>query len=313
MSFPRRVRWLEGRHANVDGIPFRMPVRTETSPVLFAVFPIDAAKARTIVDCDELHPWQVRGRGLLVVAVVNYSDTTIGRYIEFCLGVLVTRGRRRAGAALPLLLRSRHGTGVYIQDLPVSTEISVKGGLGIWGMPKRQAQLDFVVSDDTVSSQYDLDDQLVARVDIPRPRRAWLPVRATGVGWGAGFRGQFTKSRFSARGKAGFNLRPRRARLLLGDHPVAKTLADLDIGDRALLSGFMPKMNGILDDHVESWYLTASQPPKPADADLASVADLTLSEEWLRPPDRDRVDRMDPARSHRRNERVGVQPGGAAP
>jgi hypothetical protein len=300
MPFPRRVRWLEGRYANVDGIPFQMPVRTQTSPVLFAVFPIDAAKARTIVECDELHPWQIDGRGLLVVAVVNYLDTTIGRYIEFCLGVLVTRGRRPAGALLPLLLPSRHGTGVYIHDLPVSSEISVKGGLGIWGMPKRQAQLDFVVGHDTVSSQYDLDDQLVARVDIPRPRRAWFPLRITGVGWGAGFRGQFTKSRIYARGNVGFDLRPRRARLVLGDHPRAKALADLDIGGRALLSGFMPKMDGVLDDHVESWYVTATDPPGPAEPDLASVADLTLSQQWLPPPDRDRANRTVPARGAQR-------------
>jgi hypothetical protein len=289
MPFPRRVRWLEGRYANVDGIPFEMPVRTRTSPVLFAAFPIDADKARAMVGCDELHPWQVRGRGLLVVAVVNYLDSTIGRYVEFCLGVLVTHGRRPAGTIRPLLLRSRHGTGVFIHDLPVSSQISVKGGLGIWGMPKRQAQLDFVVGDHIVSSQYDLDGELVARIEIPRPRRTWFPLRTTGVGWGAGFRGQFTKSLIYARGKVGLDLRPRRARLLLGDHPRAKALADLDIGDRAVMSGFMPKMDGVLDDHIESWYLTATDPPEPPEIGLPSVADLTLSESWLQPPDRDAV------------------------
>jgi hypothetical protein len=39
------------------------------------------------------------------------------------------------------------GTGQYIPDLPVSSEISVKGGKGIWGMPKHKSNLDFKITD----------------------------------------------------------------------------------------------------------------------------------------------------------------------
>ena len=39
------IRWLNGRYANVDGIPFKMPVRTQTSPAMFAAFAIDADQA----------------------------------------------------------------------------------------------------------------------------------------------------------------------------------------------------------------------------------------------------------------------------
>ena len=45
-------------------------------------------------------------------------------------------------------------------------------------------------------------------------------------------------------------------------------------------------MDGVLDDHVESWYLTGAQPPPAAEVGLADVVDLTLSEEWLEPPAR---------------------------
>jgi hypothetical protein len=286
VRYPKRVRWLDGRYANVDGIPFRMPIRTRTSPALFAAFTVDGDKAEAFLPGDELHAWRFRGRGILVLAVVNYLDTTIGRYVEFCVGVLATHGRAPVGALRSLLFRSHHGTGIYIYDLPVSTEISVKGGLGIWGMPKRQANLDFVVADKTVSSQYDLDGKLVARVDIPRPGVAWFPARMKGVGWGADFRGLLTKSYIYSGGRMGFHVRPRSARLVLGDHPRAVPLKELDIDPRALFTGFMPMMDGVLDDHVESWYLTGAQPPPPAEVGLADVVDLTLSEEWLEPPAR---------------------------
>ena len=39
----------------------------------------------------------------------------------------------------------KYGTGQYVFDLPVCSEISVKGGKGIWGMPKHQANLDFII------------------------------------------------------------------------------------------------------------------------------------------------------------------------
>jgi hypothetical protein len=292
MVFPRRVDWLEGRHANVDGIPFEMPVRTKTSPVLFALFTIDGNRAQDLLPGEELHAWQARGRGLLLVAVVDYQDTTIGRYVEFCIGVLATHGPNPVGRVGPIVRRKRHGTGIYIHDLPVSTEISVKGGIGIWGMPKRQANLDFTIGRDTVSSQYDLDGQLVARIDIPRPRRAWFPARLSAAGWGAASRGLLMKSYIYSQGKVGFHLRPRKARLVLGDHPRAEVLRGLDIEPRPLLTGFMPHMNGVLDDHVESWYLTSPDPTPPAAATLHDIVDLSLGQEWLAPPDRERSDQL---------------------
>jgi hypothetical protein len=291
MGYPKRIKWLEGRYSNVDGIPFEMPVRTRTSPALWGIFTIDGARAEEMLPGEELHAWQMRGRGLLVIAVVNYLDTTIGTYVEFCIGVLVTHGRKPHGRILPLILRSRYGTGVYIYDLPVSTEISVKGGLGIWGMPKRQASLDFHIGPDIVSSQYDLDGQLVARIDVPRPKRSWVPIRMNGIGWGADFRGLLTKSYIYARGgHSGVRIRPHRARLVLGDHPRADALKQLDINPRPVATGFVPRMDAVLDDHVESWYLTAADPPGAPAVGLADVAQLSLSQQWLNPPERARVD-----------------------
>ena len=84
----------------------------------------------------------------------------------------------------------------------------------------------------------------------------------------------------------GFHVRPKSARLVLGDHPRALPLKELGVDSRALFTGFMPMMDGVLDDHVESWYLTGAQPPPAAEVGLADVVDLTLSQEWLEPPAR---------------------------
>lgn len=304
MPYPRRIRWLGGRFANVDGIPFSMPVGTHDSPALFAAFSIDPASARRILPGEELHPCRLGRRAILVIAVVNYLHTAIGKYIEFCIGILCTRGPSAAPPLLPLVLQRPFGTGVYIYDLPVSTEISVKGGRGIWGMGKRRANLDFIVGDRAVTSQYDLDGQLVMRIDVPRST-PWMPLRMKGVGYGD-FRGMLTKSYIYLRGRMGVGLGGHeQAHLLLGDHPRIDPIKDLDVNPKPLFTGFMPTMAGVLDDHVETWYLTSDSPPGPPREGMKDVVDLGLSQEWLPPPNRDYSDQL--LRELSPREQVGVR------
>jgi len=49
MAVPARQRRLAGRHALVDGIPFEMPIDSEQSPALMAVFSIDPDAARRLI------------------------------------------------------------------------------------------------------------------------------------------------------------------------------------------------------------------------------------------------------------------------
>jgi hypothetical protein len=289
IRIPGRVRWTEGQFARVDGIPFRLPVASRRSPAIFALFSIDADAARAILPGRELHPFRLWRRGVMAVEVVDYLETSIGRYVEFCIGILCTRGRTAAPRLLPGLLPWPFGTGQYIYDLPVSTEISVKGGLGIWGMAKRRANLDFQIGSSWVSSQYDLEGRLVMRLDVRRPRRTWMPVRARGIGYGA-FRGMLTKSYVYLRGCAGLSWGRGAARILIGDHPRAQPLHTLDVNSEPILSGFVPETQGWLDDHVESWFLTHESLPAAPYPGVEEIIDLGLSEEWLLPPNRQRTD-----------------------
>jgi hypothetical protein len=273
----QRIERLSGRHALVDGIPFSLPVDSRDTPALMAVFPISAARAAKLIPGEEVHP-------LLVITVVDYKTTDIGSYIEFSIAIACTHGLAPAPALLPALLRGRHGTGQFVVDLPVSTEISVKGGKGIWGMPKHQANLDFVIDDDKVWSQYDLDGQLCCRIELDRPRWTGLPLSMAAVNYCA-FRGMLNKSSVYFRGHAGFKLPlTRSARLTFGDHPRMAPLKGLQVRERPLFVGFFPETRGILDDHMESWFLTFATPPTQAPEGLESVVDLGLGREWLTPP-----------------------------
>ena len=289
MRIPKRLERQAGRHALVDGIRFALPVNSQRTPALMAAFPIDAALAAELLPGDEIHPLRVWGdRGALVITVLDYEVTDIGRYVEFSIAIACTHGARPAPPLLPALLTRRYGTGQFVFDLPVSTEISVKGGKGIWGMPKHQASLDFVISERTVSSQYDLDGQLAMRIEIDRPRLAMLPVSAAAVNYCA-FRGMLMKSYVHFRGKAGLNLPfTRSARLVIGDHPRLAPLKRLGLSDRPLATAWLPQTAGTLDDHFEGWFLSYPQPPTAVPEGLESVANLGQGQEWPPPPTRPR-------------------------
>jgi hypothetical protein len=281
----QRIERLRGRHALVDGIPFSLPVDSRDTPALMAVFPLSARKAAALMPGEEVHPLRLRGDvGLFVVSVLDYRSTDIGEYVEFSLAIACTHGPEPAPALLPALLRGRYGTGQFVVDLPVSTEVSVKGGKGIWGMPKHQASLDFRISDRVVSSQYDLDGQLCCRIEVDRPRFEGLPIGAAAVNYCA-FRGMLNKSYISFKGRGGLNVPlTRSARLTLGDHPRMAALKALDIGSRPLFAGFLPTTAGVLDDHMESWFLTYPQAPAAAPEGLESVVGLGLGRDRLAPP-----------------------------
>ncbi len=280
-----RLRRESGRHALVDSIPFTLPVASHESPALMAAFPIDAQAAAELLPGDEVHPLRVWGkRALLVISVVDYRSTNIGRYIEFSVAIACTHGERPAPALTPALAQRLYGTGQYVIDLPVSSEVSVKGGKGIWGMPKHQANLDFVIAPRRVSSQYDLDGQLCVRIEVDRPRFEALPLAMATSNYCA-FRGMLMKSNISFRGRAGFNLPfTRSARLEVGEHPRVQALKRLGISSRPLFCGYFPSTEGVLDDHIDSWFLSFREPPSVVPEGLESVAGLGQSQQWLAQP-----------------------------
>lgn len=294
MGIPGRLQEQSGRHSLVDGIPFHLPVACVNSPVLMAVFSIDAQKAQALLPGDELHALRLWKRGLLVVTVINYLETTIGKYIEYSIAIACTHGAGPAPRLLPGLFMGPFGTGQYVVDLPVSSELSVKGGKGIWGMPKHQANLNYVVGDRTVSSQYDLDGQLCAKIEILKPRKAWFSLGTAATNYCA-FRGMLFASSINFRGKAGFSLAQKGSALFtVGEHPRMRKIRDLDISPEPLATAFIPQANGVLDDHIESWFLSDPQAPSARPEGMESVVNLGLSQAWLAPPSAPAPDLLPP-------------------
>jgi hypothetical protein len=286
MGIPARIQRYAGRYSLVDNIPFHLPVACSESPALFAVFKINAEKARAFLPGNELFPLRLWNSGLLIVSVMDYRVTTIGQYIEFSVAIACTRGARQAPRLLPVALQGLFGTGQFVVDLPVSSEISVKGGKGIWGMPKERKSIDYRITDQTVSSQYDVDGQLGIRITIPRPKRAWFPLSVAAANYCA-FRGMIWRSVIHFASKAGFILFPKGAELLIGNHPTVAPLKALEIQPQPIMVAFIPQASGVLDDHLEAWFYSDPTPITQAPEGMESVVNLGESQTWLPPPTAD--------------------------
>lgn len=172
MAIPKRVIQQTGRFSKVDGISYRLPINSDDTAVIMAAFPADYEKARAVLPGNEIHPVRLmNGKAVFIVTVVDYRLTDIGKYIEYSIALACTHGAKPAPRVLPAVFMKAYGTGQYVIDLPVSTEISVKGGKGVWGMPKHQANLDIIGGEDIISAQYDKDGKMVMRLDIKRPSK----------------------------------------------------------------------------------------------------------------------------------------------
>lgn len=281
---PKRIKQYTGRFALVDGIPFKLPVAATNSPALMAIFPINAEKAKAFLPKTGIHPFRLWKHALLIVTVIDYRETPIGKYVEYSIAIACTHGAKPAPVLLPGLFMNFFKTGQYVVDLPVSSQISVKGGKGIWGMPKHQGHLDFKITENKVSSQYDLDGKLVTYVEIEKPKLTCLPIKMRASNY-CSFRGMLMKSDILLNTHFGMRLLSKaKARFVIGDHPRLQAMKELEIGD-AIATVYLPGIDGILDDHIESWFLDYDQMPEQTPEGFESVIDLGLSEEWLSPPD----------------------------
>lgn len=252
--------------------------------LLMAAFSVNPRQAASLLGTEETGQLSVLGGGILIVTVIDYRDTVIGKYIEYSIGIACTHDASPCKLKLPGLLRKSLTIGQYVIDLPVSSEVSAKGGKGIWGMPKHQASLDFSITGDKVTSQYDLDGKLCAYVEIDRPATTRLPFKMAASNFCA-FRGMMWKSDLFFEGRAGFCVGKRaKGKLIIGDHPRVAKLKELEINPDPLMTAFIPSANGTLDDHCESWFMTYDEMPADVPEGMESVAGLTNSEEWLAPP-----------------------------
>lgn len=158
------------------------PVVYRKCSAFFAAFPYPLSAIRPVLPSTTLVPVTlVPRKGLLIVAVFDYLDTSIGPYREVGIGFPC---RLRTSGPMPLLplLAERYfpDVGSWVQLLPVTTPIANDLGRAQWGFPKFVADIRIDRTDDHVECEVTENGERLLRVEIERPgisRSTSLPMR----------------------------------------------------------------------------------------------------------------------------------------
>jgi hypothetical protein len=219
----------------ISGRTVTMPVEVRAAKNWIAAYSVDAESVRRLISPTGLEVAEARpGKSLVTIGFVEYTDTDLGAYHEFMVGIAVRRHDAAPATARERAREVRQNrAGVYIHHLPVDDQFSMDAGRGIWGYPK--TLMDFERRDRGRSTAWTLrsaGEKVVAMRWSPRwfpmPRSAVPPTYTL-------LDGVLRMTPWESR-PHGTRARPGGVALELGEGQIADDLRSIGLPKRALLA-----------------------------------------------------------------------------
>ena len=225
---------------------FELPILYHRDDLFMAFYSADAREVEALLPSPRLHPARLPfNRALVGVAAFNYTQTSIGPYGEVAVALPVVYGSRRPITSAAALLQGHHpGFGSVVLHLPVTRLAARDAGRGEWGYPKFVADMQFTLTPERMTCQLDEGARSILTLEVPRTgfiHRDRQPLVTYSVR-----DGDLVKTVIPQQGIARTAIRPRGARLLLGDHPMADTLRALKLSERPLMTRHYLSRSAIL-------------------------------------------------------------------
>jgi len=188
------------------------------------------------------------GVGIITLSAFEYSETDIGPYNEFSVGIVLNNPY-----FLPLPaynLTKQYLTRfycVYVYRLPVTTEIALRAGVDFYNFPKFIADIEFSDTEESVSCRLSQDDTEILTIKVPR-----IPTRTLGE---MKFIAHLYHNRQPQMAEFKINVVDGAIKWLPGPeaswsfnnaHPYGKELNQAVLGTRAVSCLYMPRIQGIL-------------------------------------------------------------------
>ncbi len=115
-----------------------LPIRYHDASQYGVFFRVDLERARDVIGRDRaIEPWPILGKAVAAIYVWEYRGSTVGSYGEVGLGVHARRkGTRPSLVKLATDMGADDDQGIWVADLPVTTEEAYAAGVDLWGYPK---------------------------------------------------------------------------------------------------------------------------------------------------------------------------------
>lgn len=153
--------------AKFNGGTGTMPVFWRKARAFGGIFPASILKLRKVLPDPRFVPAQVfPGVGAVAIAAYEYTDSTIGAYNEFSVGIVLNSPYHAPIPGYNVLRAYLEGyLCAYIYRLPVSTEIALRAGKDYYGFPKIVADIVFTDTDDTVACELSENGVRIATIE----------------------------------------------------------------------------------------------------------------------------------------------------
>lgn len=207
----------------IDGRAVHLPLEIAAARLGVGLFSADPDAVAAALP-DGLAPiCRPGGRAIVAVMLVDYRQNPLGDYDEAAVGF----------AARPVDAGLIAGAGLWIEHMPVSQPFTREAGETIWGYPKTLDPLRIDETDREAAIEWRRDGAHILTLRVAT--RGWLPLptfrsRTYTLKDGRLFCTPLAVRGSKARVSAG------KASLAIGDHPIGRRLAALDITERAFTS-----------------------------------------------------------------------------
>nr|UZH23207.1 hypothetical protein [myxobacterium MSr12020] len=176
------LRSVDTFFANVARTPTAVGSASVELPILYrdasqfgVFFTTDLAAARELLKDAPVEPWPILGRAMAAIYVWEYRDTSVGPYHELGIGVQARRrGSRPSLVELGRNMEAQDDQGIWVVNLPVTTQAAYDAGVAIWGYPKYVTTITTRFEKDTASCR--LGDELTLAIGRPSGPRTRLPI-----------------------------------------------------------------------------------------------------------------------------------------
>jgi hypothetical protein len=156
--------------------PCALPILYRDASQFGVFFRADLDRAAALLEHTGLEPWPVLGRAIVAIYVWEYRDSTVGTYNEVGLGIQARRrGTRPSLFKLVRDMGAQEDQGIWVVNLPVTTEAAYAAGVEIWGYPKYVSPIQ--TRFEAQGAEARLGDELA--INLPRltgPTMAGQPV-----------------------------------------------------------------------------------------------------------------------------------------
>ena len=230
-------------HGNAE---FELPILYFRDDLFLMFLTGNYGKIKALMPSPRLHPVSFPGgKALVGIAAFNYIDTSIGPYGEIGVVLPAVYSDKPPTPILPGLMEAKYpGFGTLVMHLPVTKTVARDAGRGQWGYTKFVGDMKFVNTPEYHQVEMGEEGTHILTMRVAKKgilRREKKPLVTYSV-----LNGNLIMTTIPQKGTYHMSFSSKGSFLKLGDHEVSKTIGELGLSAKPIITRYYVERSGIL-------------------------------------------------------------------